>query len=453
MSPDLDAVVVGAGIAGLGTARTLQRAGLSFVVLEAGASVGGVARSERRDGYLFERGPNTFRVPPALAGFLTDEGLEGALLAARPASRKRFLLRGGKLLPVPMGVAAFVTTPLLSTRGKLRLLAEPFVARGDGRGESVAEFAARRLGPEAVQALIGPFLTGVYAGDENQLGAAAVFPALVEAERERGSIVRGMAARRRADAPRGLAGTWSHAEGAGGFAALLARPLEGALQRAHRVCEIAFGDDSYRIEIEAETGSRTIRARSLLLALPAPEAAQLLRGLAPAAAEALETVAFAPLASLSFGVDPAACAVAPEGFGFLVPRGESDALLGCLYPNQLFPGRAPEGRELLTALVGGVRRPDVLDEPDDRLIDGVLAELDRVLGMHQEPAVLGVTRWPRAVAQPARDHGVRIAAARRALEPFPRLALAGGSFDGVAFGEAFASGLRAGAAVAAQLRV
>ncbi|HEY8494866.1 MAG TPA: protoporphyrinogen oxidase, partial [Myxococcota bacterium] len=194
MTADVEVVVVGAGAAGLAAATALRAAGREVVVLEAAARAGGSAWTETDAGYRFERGANTLRLGPATLAFLRAAGLEARLLAASPASRERFLLRAGRLVPVPLSPLALATTPLLSARGKLRLLAEPFVRRGDPTGESVAEFTARRLGREALEALVGPFLTGVYAGDERELGAEAVFPSLVDAERRSGSIVRGLLA-------------------------------------------------------------------------------------------------------------------------------------------------------------------------------------------------------------------------------------------------------------------
>lgn len=444
--PDADFAVVGAGPAGLAAASALRAAGREVVALEAAPRAGGAAWSERTAGYLLERGANTFRCGPAALAFLRAAGLEGRLLAASPAGRERFLLRGGRLVPVPLGPGAFARTPLLSARGKARLLAEPFVRRGDPRGETVAAFAARRLGAEAVEALIGPFLTGVYAGDERRLGAEAVFPSLVEAERRSGSIVRGLLAGAFARGrPRGRPGSWSAAEGLGELAGALAAGLGPALRLAAKVSRIGFEDPVYRLEIEAESGPATVRARGLVLALPAPLAAGLLAPLAPEAAEALGAVEYAPVASVSLGVAADTLRTPVRGFGFLVPRGEADALLGCLYPSELFPGRAPAGHALLTLLAGGTRRPEAVELPDDRLHAALLADLDGALGLRGEPARLAVTRWPRAVAQPGPEHPRQVAGARARLARFPRLALAGASYDGVAFGDALASGAAAAA--------
>ena len=296
---DVDCAVVGAGAAGLAAATLLRAAGREVIVLEAATRAGGSAWTEDREGYLVERGANAFRIGPGALTFLRAAGLESLALAAAPTSRERFLLRSGQLVPVPMSPLALLRTPLLSARGKRRLLAEPFVRRGDASGESVAEFAARRLGPEAVSALIGPFLTGVYAGDETRLGAEAVFPSLVAAERRSGSIARGLlTASFDRGRPRGRAGSWSTSRGLQGLIDALSAPLGGRLRLSARVLEIRFEGDIYHVEIEGES---SLRAKAVVVALPAAAAAGVLGGLEPAAAAQLATIAYAPVASVSFG--------------------------------------------------------------------------------------------------------------------------------------------------------
>jgi oxygen-dependent protoporphyrinogen oxidase len=443
---DVECVVVGAGVAGLAAAAALRRAGREVLVLEAEVRAGGTAISERIDDHLVERGPNTFRVPPAMAGFAQEQGLVTLLEKAQPASRERFLVRGGRLTPVPMSPVAFLRTPLLTRAGKLRLLAEPFVRRGDPSGESVAEFSERRLGREARDGLIAPFLTGVYAGDENQLGAEAVFPTLVEAERRSGSIARGILSRALRSGSKGsFGGTWSATGGIAALTGALASSLGPALRLRARASAIAFEGGVHRIEIEAEGRSETIRARALVLAAPAHAAAPLLGGLDAEAAKALASIDHAPVASVSLSIARGATRVPVHGFGYLVPRGEGDALLGCLFPSQLFTGRAPQGRDLLTLLAGGKRRPEALAWSDAELVAALSAELDRVLGLREAPRVLAITRWPRAVPQPGREHPRLVASVRERLARFPRLALAGAHLDGVGFGDALASGVRAAA--------
>lgn len=444
MKTDAEIAVVGAGIAGLAAAAELRRAGRDVVVLEEAPRAGGAAQSESIEGHCVERGPNTFRVPPAMNAFLLDHALDAMLVAATPVGRERFLVRDAALVPVPMSPLAFARSPLLTGGGKLRLLAEPFVRRGDPTGESVAEFAERRFGCETRDALIGPFLTGIYAGDERQLGVESVFPSLVAAERRSGSVVRGLLAQALARSKeRGRSGTWSVRDGIGSLADALAALLGPALRLRRPVSRIAFEEGVHRIEIATDFGSESLRARSLVIAVPAPAAAALLGGLDPDAAKEIGSIAYAPVASVSFSIAQGTTRVPVRGFGYLVPRGEGDALLGCLFPSQLFPGRAPEGRDLLTLLAGGLRRPEALDWPDDRLVAALHAELDRVLGLRETPRLLAITRWRHAVPQPGRDHVRTIASARDRLARIGRVELVGAHTDGVAFGESLASGVRA----------
>jgi oxygen-dependent protoporphyrinogen oxidase len=443
----IDALVVGAGAAGLAAALELRRAGLDVRLLEASLRPGGVMHSDSTQGFLFERGPNTMQLKAPALAFLRSHDLASALVPAAPASRLRFLWYGGRLEPVPMGPGAFLRTPLLSPRGKLRLLAEPFVARGDGSGESVAGFVSRRLGDEALERLVAPFLTGVYAGDETQLGAAAVFGRLVELEREHGSIVGGFVrgALRRSGAAReqGLAGSFSGVGGFGAFAAHLAAPLGEAVATGVRVISLRRDDTTWCLETEGGGGGQPLRAARVVLAVSANDAAGLLRSLDAEAADLLAGILYAPIANLSLGLSRGDAARRIEGFGFLVPRGAGLDLLGCLFMSQLFAGRAPEGKELLTCFLGGVRWPAAVDAPDDELLRRVVKDLGATLGLRGAPELLAVTRWPRAVPQPARDHAARITRLRARVSRQQGLALAGSYLDGVSVADTLACGVRA----------
>ena len=367
--PDLGAVVVGAGAAGLAAALELRSRGHEVLLLDAGDRPGGVMCSDRESGFLFERGPNTMLVKGPALSFLQRHGLEAALQPAKPAARDRYLFHDGRLTPVPMNPIAFAASPLLTGRGKLRLLAEPLVRRGDGDGESVAEFVGRRLGPEVVERLVGPFLLGVYAGDEHLLGAEAVFPSLVEMERESGSIVRGALARMiRPRGPRGLRGSYSSPDGLGGLAGHMARELGGALRLGTRVGSVRRDGGSWVVGIESGAAEPEIRTRALVLATDAASAAALLRDLDGDVGSTLDSIEYAPVVSVPLSVDPRDSGHPIQGFGFLVPREAGLDLLGALFMSRMFPRRAPEGRELVMGMIGGARWPAVVDAADDEIL-------------------------------------------------------------------------------------
>jgi oxygen-dependent protoporphyrinogen oxidase len=443
-APEVGAVVVGAGVAGLAAAVELQD-GLSEVYLiDAGDRPGGALRTDHVAGFVVERGPNTVQVRGPLREFLRRSGLEGELVRAEPESRLRFLYRGGRLEPVPLSPLALLRTPLLSARGKLRLLAEPLVRRGDPTRESVAEFARRRLGAEAVEGLVGPFLTGIYAGDERELGAEAVFGGLVEHERRHGSIALGLArgAFGRGGA-RGLRGVYSARNGLGPFARRIAERLAEPPTLETQVTSLRREGEEWRVRMLGPAGARELRTRRVVVAAPAREAARLLRDTCEASAGELAAIRYAPIVSVSLGVRPAQLRAPLEGFGFLVPREAGLELLGCLFMSRLFRGRAPAGSDLLQCLLGGVRWPEAVDLPDDVLAKRLCADLERTLGLQGEPQLLAVSRWPRAVPQPDRDHVRRVARLRARVAELPGLALAGSYLDGVGVSDSLASGVRA----------
>ena len=437
-------MVVGAGIAGLGAALELQQHVGEVVLIDAGDRPGGVMRTDHASGFVIERGPNTIQVKAPLRELVESLGMAGALQRAQPASKRRYVLRGDHLEPVPMSPISLASTPLLSLRGKLRLLVEPLMRRGDPSGESVAEFASRRLGREAVENLIGPFLTGVYAGDEGALGVEAVFPGLVEHERRFGSLALGaLASALSRGKPRGWPGSWGAEEGFGPFARHLAERLSEPPALNSQVVSASPDAGLWRVAVRSPSGESELATRRLVVAAPAREAGLLLRTADAALASALLEIDYAPVASIALGVDSAQLRNPVDGFGFLVPRSAGGSLLGCLYMSQLFPSRAPAGHELLQCLCGGSRWPEALEEGDESLLARVCEDLEPVLGLREAPQLLAVTRWPRAIAQPDRRHALRADGMRRRLEECPGLALAGGYLEGVSVPDALASGIRA----------
>jgi oxygen-dependent protoporphyrinogen oxidase len=407
-------------------------------------------QTEEIRGHRVERGPSTCLARgPALA-FLREAGLEGELVPASPKRRLRFVFHEGRLEPVPMGPFAFVRSPLLTARGKLRLLREPWIRRGDAKGESAAEFVARRFGPEAAEKLLAPALMGIYAGDERELGAQAVLGFATELERSHGSVARGILARALGwgeRGPRGLPGTFSARGGFGGLATRLAGLLGERLLLGTAATALRAEGEGLRLELGGGAAG-VLRARAVVVALPAPEAAALLRPLVPGAAENAAKVSYAPVVSVSVSVQPEAVRETIEGFGFLVPRSSGLKLLGCLFMSSLFPDRAPPGRELLTCLLGGVRWPGAVDEPDDILVSCLEKDLEATLSLRGGFDLLALSRWPRAVAQPGRRHADTVTDVRRHTAGVKGLAVAGSWLDGVSIPDTLLSGVRAARAIA-----
>jgi oxygen-dependent protoporphyrinogen oxidase len=452
---DADAIVIGGGIAGLSAGVELLDAGQRVLVLEAGDAPGGHFRAERADGYLFPHGPHAI---PGFAGeafeLIERLGLDERLLEARGGSLRWVWLKNRRVA-LPSGPKSFLTSPFLSLGGKLRLASEPWrqaPAELD-ETESVADFFARRLGPEAMRALIAPFVSGIYAGDPQQLEVRSAFPKLLRWEREAGSLVRGaIADRRRArqDAEQdgehtpSRRGLWSLPGGLAEVSAAAAGVLGDALRLSTPVAELAHEDGAWRVETE----SGTLRASRVVTAVPPPTLARLLAGVDDEASELAAGVPMAPVAVVHLGGPIASGETPPEGFGLLVPREAGFHTLGTVFSSALFPGRAPEGAWLQATYLGGVTDPGLLELDDEALRRTVADESRRLLGFEADGGVCRIFRHATAIPQLVAGHQERVDALQTRLASKPGLRACGNWLRGVGLQHAIESGRTAAQEVA-----
>lgn len=432
--PPLDVLVVGAGISGLTAAFHLARGGLRVAVCEASARVGGAIETREEGGFRFELGPNTvLDRGSAMGELIAAAGLDDERLEATPDARRRYLWKGGALHALPAAPPGFLATPLFSLRAKLRLLREPWIGRRrDGDEESIAEFVRRRLGPELLDYAVGPFVSGVYAGDPARLSVRWATPKIAELERRYGSLLRGALARRKGPAPGGA--MISFREGLEELPRRLAEVLEDVRTgvTVHRVVPTPEG-------FRAETDSGVLTARSAVIAVPADAAAAILADATEGASRLLAEVPYAPVVVVGLGVRRSQVGHPLDGFGFLAPRVEALRILGCLFPSSLFPGRAPNGCAALTAFAGGRTDPEIVELEEKEIVERVLADLSRALDLRGEPLAAVVRRWPRAIPQYELGHGRFVERVREIEERLPGLRIGASYVGGVSVADCIAS--------------
>jgi oxygen-dependent protoporphyrinogen oxidase len=461
----LDVAVLGGGIAGLTAAWAADQRGWSVRLLECGRTVGGKVRSERKDGYLVEWGPNSFLGSAAMLWKLVEAfHLEDQVVAGQPPG-DRFIYRARRARRLPSSAWSFLSGDYMSLRGKLRMLAEPF-ALGDAQpGDTVLDFARRRLGAEAAQYLVTPFISGLYAGDPDQLGARDAFPRLWQWEHEAGSMTLGALlgwgmrreGRRAAleEPGRPRRGLYNFREGFGTLPRTMAAALPTGTVQTQSVVDAVEPqpDGTYLVRwhvnkahdgaMLAETGA--IRARKVVIALPPRPAASLLKPLVPAVADALAAVELCRVASIHFG-GPDPERIAPQGFGVLIPPGEGLRTLGILMPSSIFPDRAPDGGWLHSGFIGGTRDPDAVDLTDETLLNLVRRAQTHAFGhlypgRQLECTFSQVVRWRDAIPQYRVGHRESMDLSQRTLqERLPGLTLAGNYLAGVSVNDAALSG-------------
>jgi len=437
--------VIGGGVTGLTAATELRRSGVEVTVFEGAARPGGVVAAEREDGWLRELGPNSLLEGTSeIAEFIDGLGLGSRRLYAAPEAKRRYIVRGGRPVPLPGSPLGFVTTPLFSFRAKLRLLGEPWRPRGSADvEETVADFVTRRLGPEFLDYAINPFVAGVYAGDPRRLSVPQAFPKLFTLEQEHGSLIRGaLASRNTSGGPKGR--IFSFPEGLGEIATAAAARLGGALRLNHRVQTVVRANGGWRLGISAEGHEETAEFNAVVCALPADALAALPFAGVPEAAglATLREIAHPPVVSVFTGYRREQVAHALDGFGLLMPEVERGRILGTLFSSTLFPGRAPEGHVALTTFIGGMRAPDLATRDDEALRALVAEELGRLLGVRGDPVVFRVQRWPRAIPQYAPGYARFKEAMAAAERGAPGLFLGGNSRDGISLANCIGAGRR-----------
>ncbi len=429
----VDVVVIGAGISGMAAAHEIARRGHRVAVLERQVRAGGNAVSERIDGFLMEHGPSSVNATSSAAAELSRWlGLEPFRCELGPGVRNRYLVRDGRAYRIPTHPFGFLFSDYLSPSARLRFVSEALIPpRRAEAEETVAQFWRRRFGAEFVERVIDPLTGGLFAGRAQDLSMAAVFPALMEMERQYGSITRGVLERWLAGGVMPARRLYAWREGVGSLPQALAARLGATVHTGVAVRRLRPSTAGFRIEAGA---AGAFEARAVVLATQPHVAAGLLDGLDPAAAEAAGAIDAPPLAVVFLGYRRERVGHPLDGLGYLTPSGEGRALSGVLFCSTMFPGRAPEGHVALAGYIGGARAPDAaLAAPED-LIEAARAEFRDLLGARGEPVVARVRQWPRSLPQYRLGHGRLVSALEGSRARRPGLFVTGNYLAGPAVG-------------------
>ena len=441
-------------------AHALRKAGLDVLLLEASGRPGGAIHSERRDGYLLELGPQSFSGTAPLLELCSELGIEREIVKAPPHA-PRYVLVDGALKQVPLSLPSFLTSDLLGARTKWVIAREVFgKSHAPERDESVAAFVRRKFSAELLDRLVGPFVSGVYAGDPERLSVRSAFPTLYDAEKRKGSVIRGMMAKSGKE-PRPRPTLLSFRDGTETLVHGLCARLGDALRLNTRVTRITstgtpvyaeprracagvnttshgpirnIASASFQARIQTPSLEETILADNLIIATPTDVAGRLLRELHPDFESLLRAIEYAPVAVVSLGYRRSDVGHPLTGFGFLMARSAGLRVLGTVWNSSLFPGRAPDGQALLTSFVGGATdRVSVTLQPEEltTLVHGEIAPL---LAIGRAPSFSNVTIYPRALPQYNLGHADRLAAVETQRANFPSLWLAGNYLGGPSIG-------------------
>lgn len=428
--------IVGGGISGLSLAFFLKKArpSIDITVLEADERPGGKIWSDKRDGFLCESGVN---------GFLDNrpKTLElASSLSLNPVrsndnARRRYVFVNGKLRLIPETPVSFLTSDLLSLKGRIRVLCEPFQPKGSD-DESLAEFAIRRLGKEAYEKLIDPMASGIYAGDPEKLSLKSCFPRVYKLEREYGSLIKGMIklqkkAKRegKASIGPGPGGTLaSFRSGMGTLIEALKHELGESLKSKSKVLSILKENRVYKVITE---DGKEIESEAVVIATPAYEASVITETLDKGLSELLSEIPYPSLSVICLGYRKDKIEHDLNGFGFLIPYMEGRRILGSLWDSSIFPERAPGGYVLIRSMVGGMRASKLALMERDKLIKVVQEELRDIMGIKKDPDFVSVYVHEKAIPQYIRGHSERLKLIEELLLKYKGFYITGNAYRGI----------------------
>jgi len=441
--------VIGAGISGLACALRLEerakdRAELDVSVFDAAPRAGGSIRTENRDGFLLERGPDSFIFEkPWALDLCRTLGIEDRVLNTEGGNRKIFVVKKNRLVALPEGfyliaptrMTSFLASPLLSVAGKIRMASEVFVPRRLSEDdESVGSFIRRRFGAEALARVGQPMIAGIYSGDPERLSLSSTMSKFMELERRHGSVIRGLMKKTGGNAvPRNVSGPryGFFLSFDGGMETLTraaaSRLTKNALRLGSRV-RIARGEEGRWAVSDGSGPARSFDA--VCLTVGAAQAARLVRDVDPALADRMGELRFESVATLNLAYRRRQISHPLDSFGFVVPAVEKKSLTACTFSSLKYRGRAPEGHVLLRAFIGGAFGNEFFAMDDGDLIRAVTGDLKELLGIAGEPLFASLARHAEALPQYAVGHKRWAADVEERLKRHRNLFLTGASYRG-----------------------
>ncbi len=437
-----DVLIIGAGISGLASAHFLKKRGLKALILEKQERPGGSIRSERKDGFLVEYGPNsTLDTSPLIHEMFADLGIESQMEYANEQSKNRYIVRNSRLNALPMGAMAFLKTPHFSPAAKLRLLKEPFISPADpGADESLAAFVKRRLGQEFLDYAIDPFVAGVYAGKPDQLSVKSAFPKLHALEQKYGSLIKGtiLGARERkksGETSKQSASLFSFPDGMQTMIDKLAAEFRDELFLRAELRSVERENGRYLVSFTLDGEPYSVECGQMLMTIPAHSYEHLAPDFFRPLISYMEKMYHPPVSMVFFGFRKNPSPRPLDGFGFLIPSKENRQILGTIWSSTIFSGRAPQEGVALTTFVGGSRQPQNALLPEAEIIRLVREDLSGLMGIQEKPDISVVQQWPKAIPQYNVGHRQIIKALEQFERTRPGVYLSGNFRGGISVGD------------------
>jgi len=440
MNDKKNIVVLGGGISGLSAAYLIQKQGFNVTVLEKKETVGGSIETVLQHGFLFDKGPNSsLETYPIIKTLIDDLKLNDELVYANPIGNKRYILKKGELITLPMTPGAFLSTSLFSATAKLRLLKEPFLSRGKGV-ESIAGFVKRRIGNEFLDYAISPFVSGVYAGDPSKLSVKFAFPKLYKLEKKHRSLILGTIKtirerKKSAEKSKQSAKMFSFKNGMQMLPNRIASVLDNNVLSSAEIKNITKKEIGYNVTFIQNNEQKEINADAVVSTVPSYVLSNLIKDFNEGTAKHLNDIFYPSVLVLYLGYKKESIKRELDGFGFLIPQKEKKSFLGAIWNSTLFPKRAEEGNVCFTLFVGGALNKKLTEETKDNFIEKTIKEFSEIMNIKDKPVFTASKYWKKAIPQYNLDYSEHAISFEKFEIENPGFFIGGNYRRGIALGD------------------
>ena len=396
----VDTIILGAGISGLTLAHYLNKKNLDFLVVESKPRVGGNIISFEKSGFVCENGPNTVLLNKKSVVELIDEiGLKDKIIFPNDYNNKRFLLRKGKLVPIPQNFIEFIKTNLLSLTSKLRLIIEIFIPK-HSRNVSVKNFFKKRFGNNFEEIFVEPFLTGIYAGETNKMSTKHVLNKIWNMEQKSGSIIVDTLKRKK---KLNKSRSFNFKNGLIDFVLAINKNISNKVILKSEVTSVKKIKKGYEIIIN---NNIIYHCKNLISTLPAYGLANIIFD--KKISKNLKKINYCPIMVLHLGIEKYKIKENIDGFGVLTKKKDNQSFLGILFNSRIFPHVAPQENDLLTVIIGGARQPQLIDQDVNKLKKTIINEIRKIISYDGKIIMENIFLWKNGIPQYDLDHDVLI---------------------------------------------
>ena len=392
----VDIIILGSGISGLTLGFYLQKKNKDFLIFDSSKSIGGNISTKNEKGFICENGPNTVLINNESVKYLiSDLKIKNDVIYPNKNNNKRFLIKKGKLIKIPMSLGQFIKSNILSLSAKIRIFFEIFIKKSDNNF-SVYDFFKRRFGKESHDVLIEPFLTGVYAGNTRKMSIKYVLKKIWDLEQNYGSVTLGFIKKKsRNISPK----SFNFKNGLSNLTNTIHQKIKDKIKFNSKITSISKIGNLYEITVNNDI---KYRCNKLISTIPAYALSKIIFD--KKLSQTLKKIYYCPIYVLHLGLEKQKIKNDISGFGVLTKPSDNKSFLGIIFNSRIFPHVAPSDKDLMTVMVGGTRQKQLLKTDKDLLFDKIVRDVRKLISYDGQIIMKHDFLWDKGIPQYGLNH-------------------------------------------------